>query len=106
MAKTKVNAPEGYHFMVKSDGSFYLMKNPASGYKAHTLTNGDKASEYIMMTYKTQHPAPTVASSPTTPARTVGRSVRTTNRTIRNTSGRSTRTSTSSGSSGSSGGGY
>tara|TARA_R100001129_G_scaffold47177_1_gene32002 strand:+ start:1810 stop:2157 length:348 start_codon:yes stop_codon:yes gene_type:complete len=106
MAQTKVNAPEGYHFMVKTDGSFYLMKNPEDGYKAHTLTNGDKASEYVMMTYKTKHPAPMVSSRTARPTRTAGPSVRTTNRTVTNTGSRVARRTTTTTSSGGSGGGY
>jgi len=33
MAKTKLHAPRGTHFMIEKQGGFYLMKNPASGYK-------------------------------------------------------------------------
>ena len=98
--KTKVFAPEGYHFMVKKNGSFYLMRG---AYTAHTLSNGDKSSEYVMIQYLTEHPSGPTASSPRTASRTVGRTVNTTSGTVTNTSGRSTTTS-SSGSS--SGGGY
>ena len=98
---TKVFAPEGYHFMVKKNGNFYLM---VGAYTAHTLSNGDKSSEYINMQYLTSHPvAGMMDSSSNRSARTVGPTVRTTSGTVTNTSGSSTTTSTSSGSSG---GGY
>jgi hypothetical protein len=103
---TKVFAPEGYHFMVKKNGNFYLMKG---AYTAHTLANGDKSSEYVNMQYLTSHPVSgTMSSSSSRSARTAGPSVRTTAGTVTNTSGRSTTTSmpTRSTSSGSSGGGY
>ena len=93
--QTKVFAPEGYHFMIKKTGGFYLMRNPSSGYSNHTLTNGDKSSEYILMQYRTEHPESATDSSTGTPARTVGPTVRTTAGTVTNTSGSS-----------SSGGGY
>ena len=107
---TKVFAPEGYHFMVKKNGNFYLM---VGDYTPHTLSNGDKSSEYVNMQYLTAHPVSGMMdSSSTRSARTAGPTVRTTAGTVSNTSGMSTTTtptptrSTSSGSSGSSGGGY
>ena len=36
MAKVNVKAPVGYHFMVKADGAFHLMKTGSAGYIAHT----------------------------------------------------------------------
>tara|TARA_E500000305_G_scaffold108637_2_gene111476 strand:+ start:1269 stop:1589 length:321 start_codon:yes stop_codon:yes gene_type:complete len=97
--KTKVFAPEGYHFMVTREGNFYLM---TGAYTPHTLTNGDKSSEYVMMTYRTSHPtemegATTTTTTTRTATRTTAR--RTTPTTTRSTTTRST-------SSGRSGGGY
>jgi len=104
--QTKVFAPEGYHFMVKKDKSFYLMKGI---YTAHTLTNGDKSSQYVMISYLTAHPAEKITSTPSRAARTAGPTVRTTNRTVTNTASRATTatrtTSSGSSSGGSSGGG-
>ncbi len=105
---TKVFAPEGYHFMVKKDGNFYLM---VGAYTAHTLSNGDKSSEYVNMHYLKAHPqSGMMASSSTRSARTAGPTVRTTAGTVTNTAARATTTSTptrstSGGSSGGSGGG-
>ena len=99
--QTKVFAPEGYHFMVKKDKSFYLMQGI---YTAHTLTNGDKSSQYVMISYLTEHPTEKAENTSSRAARTVGPTVRTTNRTVTNTSSRVTRTTSSGGSSG--GGGY
>lgn len=36
MAKVNVKAPVGYHFMVNSEGLFYLMKTASTGYVEHT----------------------------------------------------------------------
>ena len=99
--QTKVFAPEGYHFMVKKDKSFYLMQGI---YTAHTLTNGDKSSQYVMISYLTEHPTEKTTSTSSRAARTAGPTVRTTNRTVTNTGSRVTRTTSSGGSSG--GGGY
>ena len=108
MAKTKVYAPEGHHFMVNNEGGFYLMKNPDSGYKAHTV-NGEKSSLYILLEVKDYHVAPrstavrsrTYSSRPST-TRTARRAVSTTSTTVT----RSTRSSgRSSGGGGYSGGG-
>lgn len=96
--KTKIFAPKGYHFMMKKNGNFYLMRGE---YTAHTLHNGDKSSEYIMMQYLTEHPVSgEMDSSSDTSARTVGRTVRTTTGSVTNTSGRT------SSSGGTSSGGY
>jgi hypothetical protein len=110
MAQTKVFAPEGYHFMVQRDGGFYLQKNSSSGYEAHTLTNGDKSSEYVMMTYRTQHPAPKgiptrrqTQGAQTTSRRTT-RTTPTRTATTTRTTSTTTTTRTTGGSS--SGGGY
>ena len=100
--KTKVFAPEGFHFMIKKNGNFYLQ---IKDYAPHTLTNGDKSSPYVMMEYTTTHPAPKVGEPGSAANRTVGPTVRTTTGTVTNTSGRSTTRSTSGGSSGGSGGG-
>ena len=35
MAKKKVKAPTGFHWMKKGNNNYKLMKNPAGGYKAH-----------------------------------------------------------------------
>jgi len=108
ITKTKVNAPEGYHFMIRLNGSFYLMKG---AYTAHTLNNGDKSSPYVMMQYQTTHPTGMVSTTRTSSTAAIGRTVTRSTRSTRTTAPvRSTvsRTSTSSGSSssGSSGGGY
>ncbi len=104
--RTKVFAPQGYHFMIKKAGGFYLM---TGAYTPHTLANGDKSSEYVLMQYRTEHPTETTSSSSSTSTRTTRSTVRTTSRTSTNTSAASTSTtssrSSSSGSS-SSGGGY
>tara|TARA_B100001093_G_C26845837_1_gene1022735 strand:+ start:911 stop:1225 length:315 start_codon:yes stop_codon:yes gene_type:complete len=97
--KTKVFAPEGYHFMVKKNGSFYLM---LGAYTPHTLSNGDKSSEYVMIQYLTEHP---VVSTTSTSPRTARVGTTTTRRASTTTTPtRSTTTTSSSGSS--SGGGY
>jgi len=102
MAKTKVYAPEGHHFMVNNEGGFYLMKNPVSGYKAHTV-NKEKSSLYVLLEVKDHVPTTktTVASSSTYSNTTATRS---SSSRVARPSRRSSSTSTSSGSSG--GGGY
>ena len=103
MAKTKVYAPEGHHFMVNNEGGFYLMKNPVSGYKAHTV-NKEKSSLYVLLEVKDHVSATntTVASSSTYSNTTTTRS---SNSRVARPS-RSSRSSSSTGnSSGSSGGG-
>tara|TARA_R110001583_G_C5573217_1_gene402252 strand:+ start:191 stop:505 length:315 start_codon:yes stop_codon:yes gene_type:complete len=104
MAKVKVNAPEGYHFMINKSGGFYVMKTAATGYVAHTLEDGSKSSEYINMPYETSHTSPIKSNRSSRASRTAGPTVRTTNRTVTNTGSRVTRTTSSGGSSG--GGGY
>ena len=108
MAKTKVYAPEGHHFMVNKEGGFYLMKNPDSGYKAHTVS-GEKSILYVLLEVKDYHAAPksTAVRSRTydnrsSTTRTARRAVSTTS-----TVTRSTRSSggSSGGGSGYSGGG-
>jgi hypothetical protein len=101
--KTKVFAPEGYHFMKKKNGNFYLMKGE---YTAHTLSNGDKSSEYIMMQYLLEHPTSSVSSTATTSTRTTRTVSSTATRTVSRSTTSPTRSAGSSGSSGSSGGGY
>lgn len=102
MAKTKVYAPEGHHFMVNKEGGFYLMKNPASGYKAHTV-GGEKSSLYILLEVR-DHQATPVSS--TTSSR--GTYNNTTTRRARRTTTTARRSTSSGGgrSGGSSGGGY
>jgi len=100
--QTKVFAPEGYHFMIKKTGGFYLM---TGAYTAHTLSNGDKSSEYVLMQYRTEHPTEMTNSSSRTSTRAASSTVRTTSRAATNTSAAtSSSRSSSSGSSG--GGGY
>jgi len=54
MAKVKVAAPEGYHFMVDVSNAFYIMKNPVSGYKEHA--EGMYSSQlFIMMEVRNSH---------------------------------------------------
>ena len=103
--KTKVFAPEGYHFMVKKNGNFYLM---TGAYTAHTLTNGDKSSPYVMMEYRTTHPTDMegAATQTTTATRTARTTTRTTTRTATPTVTRTTRSSGGSGGGYSGGGGY
>ena len=103
MAKTKVYAPEGHHFMVNKEGGFYLMKNPASGYKAHTV-GGEKSSLYILLEVRDYHQATPVSS--TTSSR--GTYNNTTTRRARRTTTTARRSTSSGGgrSGGSSGGGY
>ena len=97
--KTKVFAPEGYHFMVKKSGSFYLM---TGAYTAHTLTNGDKSSPYVMMEYRTTHPTDMEGTTTRTTTATRTATARTSTPTVTRTT--TTTRSTSSGGSG--GGGY
>ena len=66
---TKIFAPKGYHFMIKKAGGYYLM---SGSYTPHTLTNGDKSSEYILMEYHLTHPA---ESNSTAEIRTVSNTV-------------------------------
>ena len=96
MAQTKLYAPKGMHFMVNSNGGFYLMKNPSTGYTAHTLSNGDKSSDYILMTYRTTHPSSIRAGSSSAAASTVGPTVQTTAGTVTNTGSRVSRNTTTS----------
>ena len=63
MAKTKVEAPEGYHFMIKRNGNFYLQKGK---YTRHTLKNGDRASEFVELEYLTEHPSEMSTGTTTT----------------------------------------
>ena len=72
---TKIFAPKGYHFMIKKAGGYYLM---SGSYTPHTLTNGDKSSEYILMEYHLTHPA---ESNSTAEIRTVSNTVRNINAT-------------------------
>ena len=67
---TKVFAPKGYHFMIKKAGGYYLM---SGSYIPHTLTNGDKSSEYVLMQYSIEHPT---ESDLTSERRTVANTVR------------------------------
>ena len=92
---TKVFAPEGYHFMIKKAGGFYLM---AGAYTPHTLANGDKSSDYVLMNYRTEHPSESdITPERKTTANTVkrvnsGKTVSMTNRArIYNTNGDPTR---------------
>ena len=91
---TKVFAPEGYHFMIKKAGGFYLM---VGAYTPHTLSNGDKSSDYVLMRYSLEHPSESdstpekrttsntvrAVNSPTTVSRSTNRVV---NRTVSGTS--------------------
>jgi len=101
MAKTKLYAPKGTHFMIKKQGGFYLMKNPASGYKEHTTANGERSALYVFIELKESHEslAPTTVSTPRQSAR------RTPTRRTTTTTNRTTSTPRSSSGS-SSGGGY
>ena len=54
MAKVKVAAPEGYHFMVNTSNAFYIMKNPISGYKEHTESMY-VSQLFIMMEVRNSH---------------------------------------------------
>ena len=63
MAQTKLYAPKGMHFMVNSNGGFYLMKNPDSGYKPHTSSNGERSSLYISVEVKKYHATGSVNKS-------------------------------------------
>ena len=63
MAKAKVLAPEGYHFMIKKNGNFYLQKGK---YTQHTLDNGDRSSKSVMLEYSTEHPSKIVTGAATT----------------------------------------
>ena len=109
--KTKVYAPDGYHFMIRLNGSFYLQ---IKDYTPHTLSNGDKSSPYVMMQYSTEHPTAMVSNTAaggrsSTPVRRASTTAsRTTTRTTTPVRSTITRTSTSSGSSSgsSSSGGY
>ena len=105
MAKTKVSAPEGYHFMIKKNGNFYLQKGE---YTRHTLKNGDRSSRFVELEYLTEHPSELSTGTTTTTTTTTVRPPR-----PRSSTPASTRivkrsnTSASSASSGSSsGGGY
>ena len=80
--------------MVKKNKSFYLM---SGAYTPHTLSNGDKSSDYVMFAYRTEHPSDKIGETSTistTPSTT----------TVRRTSNTTTTRSTTNSSS--SGGGY
>ena len=91
MAKTKISAPDGYHFMIKKSGNFYLMKGD---YTPHTLDNGDRASKFIELEYLTEHPLKNSTSTTSTRKSVKSATARST-RIVKNPK----RTSTSSGSS-------
>ena len=105
MAKTRLDAPKGKHFMVNKQGGFYLMKNPASGYREHKTSQGEKSSLYIVVELREYHETGSTApvSKPTqrvrqaAPTRTAPTRVASPNRTS---------STSSSGSSSSGGGGY
>ena len=63
MAKTKVAAPEGYHFMIKKNGNFYLQKGK---YTRHSLKNGDRSSRFVELEYLTEHPSELSTGTTTT----------------------------------------
>ena len=100
MAKRKVKAPIGYHFMIKSDNDFYIMKTTRS-YSKHSA-NGYTSSLTLDVEVKGSHDSSTTTQRTATATSSTGRT--TTTRTVRQASPRTT----SSGSSGSSssGGGY
>jgi len=95
MATKHVKAPVGYHFMVKSDGSFYLMKTASTGYEVHT--SGEHTSQLsVAMEVKGTHQsasttsttaAATSSSGRTTATRTAPRRTTTTSTSSRTTSG-------------------
>ena len=96
MAKVNVKAPVGYHFMVKDDGAFYVMKTSGT-YAVHT------AGEYTSQLSVAMDVRDTHTVTPT--QQTTASSTRTTS-TRRTTTPRRTTTSTrSTGSTGSGGGG-
>ena len=97
MAKTNIKAPVGHHFMVKTNGHFYLMKNSAAGYVSHI--EGEHTSQLSMAIEVRGTHTPTTTTQRTATATSATGSTTTT----RTTS--STRGTTSSGG-GSSSGGY
>ena len=97
MAKRKVKAPIGYHFMIReSDNDFYLMKTSGT-YSKHTA-GGYTSSLTLDIEVKGSHSSSTTRQRRSTAVSGTGR--RTTTRTVN-----TTRRATSGGSS-SSGGGY
>lgn len=98
MATKHVKAPVGYHFMVKSDGSFYLMKTASTGYEVHT--SGEHTSQLsVAMEVKGTHQSASTTSTTATATSSSGRAT-----TTRTAPRRTTTTSTSSRTT--SGGGY
>ena len=97
MAKRRVKAPIGYHFMIReSDNDFYLMRTSGT-YSKHTA--GDYTSSLTLdIEVKGSHSSSTTRQRRSTAVSNTGR--RTTTRTVN-----TTRRATSGGSS-SSGGGY
>lgn len=81
--------------MINKEGGFYLMKDPAAGYKNMT-TNGEKSSLYVLIEAKDSVPANKVSKG--------GSIYQNTTSSRRTTS--SSRSSSGGSSSGSSSGGY
>ena len=97
MAKRKIKAPIGYHFMVReSDNDFYLMKT-SGVYSKHTA-NDYTSSLTMDVEVKGSHSGSTTQQRRSTAVSSTGR--RTTTRTV------APARRTTSGGSGSSGGGY
>jgi hypothetical protein len=98
MATKHVKAPVEYHFMVKSDGSFYLMKTASTGYEVHT--SGEYTSQLsVAMEVKGTHQSVSTTSTTATTTSSSGRT------TVTRTAPRRT-TTTSTSSRTTSGGGY
>ena len=98
MTKATVKAPVGYHFMVHSDGRFYLMKTASTGYLSHS-SGGYISQLSIEMEVKASH---TENTSTQTAATSTTQSTTRTTRTATTASSRRTTTTRSTGG----GGGY
>jgi len=104
MATKHVKAPVGYHFMVKSDGSFYLMKTASTGYEVHT--SGEHTSQLsVAMEVKGTHQLASTTSTTAAATSSSGRTASTRTTTTRRTTA-TPRSTTTTSSRTTSGGGY